>query len=401
MYVTFRRAVALIVVTLFLGISIIPAIQGNVESQTSPYEERLLDLNIKMLMRLGHFPSLSVCIIKNDRIVWYNGYGRARFLTKPNIDTVYRIHSISKTFTATALMQLYQQGHFDLDDNINDYLDFEVYNPNYPDVNITFRMLLAHQSSLTNEITNLRYFYYNSFCYVRYKKEYVYPFIKELITPNGKLYKPMTWENYPPGKYANYSNVGMMLNAYLVEVMSGQSFHNYVRENIFEPLNMTNSSFYYKDFKRNQLAVSYYNIGNLYLPIPYIDLQYGAVGIKTSIQELSHYAIAHMNNGTWNGISILNESNEKLMHSVQYNNSISDSTGDPIDFGLGWHMWPNSGIEGHFGHGLGGTTAMMINSSKNYSILFFINSKVSYSNPIVLYAWDKLIEILKTKANSY
>jgi CubicO group peptidase (beta-lactamase class C family) len=401
MKIFYKRTVTLFVLFLFIGFIIVSTVQGSVENKTNSTEERLFDLKIKTLMRLGHFPSLSACIIKNDSIVWYNGYGKARFLKKPDIDTVYRIHSISKTFTGTALMQLYQKGLFDLDDNINDYLDFEVYNPNFPDINITFRMLLAHQSSLADEINNLRNFYYNSLCYVRYKKEYVYPFIKELITPDGKLYRPMAWEKYSPGKHVNYSNVGMMLCAYLIEVLSGQTFPDYVRENIFEPLNMTNASFYFKDFKRKKLAVSYYNIGNLYLPQPYIDLGYGAVGIKSSIRELSHYVIAHMNNGTWNDISILNETNIDLMHFDQYEDSLIDSSGDYIDFGLGWCIWKNSGTEGHCGHGLGGTTAMIINSSKNFSILFFINSKIRYSNPIVLYAWENLIETLKTKAETY
>jgi CubicO group peptidase (beta-lactamase class C family) len=191
MHLTFRKTFTLLVVSLFLGLCVATLTQGRIENKSDSNSEQYFDSNIKNLMRLGRFPSLSACIIKNKSIVWYNGYGKARFLTKPNIDTIYRIHSISKTFTATALMQLYQKGLIDLDDNINDYLDFDVYNPNYPDVNITFRMLLAHQSSLTNEVTNLKYFYYNSLCYVIQKKNYVYPFIKELITTEGKLYRPM------------------------------------------------------------------------------------------------------------------------------------------------------------------------------------------------------------------
>jgi len=394
-----KKLIATILVVCLLLVISLSTVNAIIEEEKNSLNEHFFDFKIKSFMKLGHFPSLSACIIKNDSIAWYNGYGKARLLTKPNIDTVYRIHSISKTFTGTALMQLYEKGLFDLDDNINDYLDFEVKNPNYPDVNITFRMLLAHQSSLTNEINNLNFFYYNNFCYLRHKNEYVYPFIKEMITPDGSLYKPMIWENYPPGKFANYSNMGMILNAYLVEVLSGKTYPDYVKENIFDPLNMTNTSFYFKDFKRNQLAVPYYNIGNLFFPIPYIDLYYGAVGIKTSIRELSHFAIAHMNNGTWNGVRILNESSVKLMHSVQYNTSIVDDTTDnPIYYGLGWLIW-SSGFEGHVGHGLGGTTAMMINSSKNYSIIFFINSRVSFSNPIVLKAWDNLIDTLKIKAN--
>ena len=100
-------------------------------------------------MSFTHIPSLSACIIKNDTIVWSKAFGWSDIynLKKAKSDTIYRVASITKTFTATALMQLYEQGLFDLDDNVSEYLPFDLKNPKYPECNITFRMLLAHQSS--------------------------------------------------------------------------------------------------------------------------------------------------------------------------------------------------------------------------------------------------------------
>ena len=148
-------------------------------------EDPAFDLRIKLTMRLGHFPSISACIIKDDSIVWYNGYGKAKLFPKkePTSDTIYPVGSISKTVTATAVMQLWEQDFFDLDDDINDYLDFSVRNPNYPENPITFRMLLAHHSSLTGD-KNLHYWYL-TFLYFTNKDDYPFPLIKEIVTPEG------------------------------------------------------------------------------------------------------------------------------------------------------------------------------------------------------------------------
>jgi len=120
------------------------------ESSDFSSNNLILNQRIKLLMKIGHFPTLSAGTVKDDTLTWSNGYG---FYTKlPKIrasnDTIYMAGSVSKTITAAALMQLYDNGSFDLDDDVNDYLNFSLRNPKYPDVNITFRMLLAHQSSL-------------------------------------------------------------------------------------------------------------------------------------------------------------------------------------------------------------------------------------------------------------
>ena len=115
--------------------------------------ELLFNRSINLLMRMGQIYSLSICLIKNNTIAWSNGYGiyDMEKNQKPNVDTCYLIASISKTITATAILQLYEQGLFELDDNVNNKLDFDIYNPSHPEVNITYRMLLNHTASLDIE----------------------------------------------------------------------------------------------------------------------------------------------------------------------------------------------------------------------------------------------------------
>jgi CubicO group peptidase (beta-lactamase class C family) len=359
-----------------------------------------LDLNfkVKLMMRLGHFPSVSSCIIKNGSIVWYNGYGKAKLFPKkvPTLDTIYPIGSISKTVTATAVMQLWEKGLFDLDDDINDFLDFKIRNPYYPDAPITFRMLLAHHSSLTSN-NKLQYLYL-FYLFIIHKKDYPFPLIKEIITPGEKFFISDIWENFKPGTKKFYSNFNYILLEHLIEVLSGQTFSEYCKQNIFEPLNMHNTSFYFDDLKNKELAVSYHNFGGIYYRIPYTDIGYSYGGLKTSINDFSHYAMAYINEGMWNNFRLLKESTIDMMLTVQYENTSRYSRQC-----LGWQrfggFWNSSSTFGHVGHVPGGSGAIFMNAEENYASIFFINRYIFFKRPRVLFAWFMLCDLFSTKIN--
>ena len=98
-------------------------------------DDLLFDLQMRYIRRVAHFPSLTACIIKNDTVVWAKSYGFSNFylMHRSSLDTVYRIGSNTKCVTATAIMQLYEKGLLDIDDDINDYLPFSIRNPKYPE----------------------------------------------------------------------------------------------------------------------------------------------------------------------------------------------------------------------------------------------------------------------------
>lgn len=100
-------------------------------------------------MRVTNHDALSVCIIKDNKTVWSKSYGYSHphLFRKATNRTIYGVGSITKTITATAILQLYEKGLLDLNDDINTYLPFELRNPNFPDVPITIRSLLTHRSS--------------------------------------------------------------------------------------------------------------------------------------------------------------------------------------------------------------------------------------------------------------
>lgn len=109
-----------------------------------------IDAFIEERMTRYNIAGLAACLVKNDRMVWSNTYGFADLERQlpMSLDWVQNICSISKTFTTTALMQLWEQGRFELDDDVSEYLSFPLRNPNHPNTAITFRLLLTHRSSI-------------------------------------------------------------------------------------------------------------------------------------------------------------------------------------------------------------------------------------------------------------
>ena len=105
-----------------------------------------LDEKIEALMAEGDIPSMVAAIVIKDEIVWLQEYGE-----QVDLDDLYNIGSITKSFVATAILQLYERGQIDLDDDVNQYLPFEVRHPDYPDVPITIRMLLTNRSCLSDK----------------------------------------------------------------------------------------------------------------------------------------------------------------------------------------------------------------------------------------------------------
>jgi len=160
---------------------------------------------------------------------------------------VYMAGSVSKAIAAMALMQLYEDDLFELDDDINDYLPFPLRNPYHPEVPVTFKMVLSHQSSLP--LTDQIQYPYIGISYLLNFPKLTYPDFKEYLVPGGRAYNPDAWTDNTPGEAFNYSNVGFMLVEYLVELISEQDYKDYCNENIFIPLKMYNTSFNFRDFK--------------------------------------------------------------------------------------------------------------------------------------------------------
>ena len=346
-------------------------------------------------MNNGHMPSTALAIIKNNSMVWSKGYGYADIKNKkeaPN-ETVYMLASISKTFTATAIMQLWEKGLFDLDNDVNEYLPFNVRNPNYTDVPITFRMLLTHRSSLASKNINL----FTLFSIFRVPIDY----LGDYLNPGGKLYNPDNWKDYPPGEQQFYSSTGIELLGYLVQCLTNQSLCDYCTQHIIQPLNMKNTSYYPSFYKKEQLAVLYIYLLGRYIALPaFEDRNYAAGGLRSNLEDLSHFLIAFMNGGEFNGVRILKNDTVELMFTLQY------PTDSYIGYGLGFQIYPkrnNSENDlriGHNGGMPGSQTYMFYHVFEDAGIIIFTNQHLSYTMSDLM-SWFSIIDLLTKKAKQY
>ncbi len=281
-----------------------------------PSTENQDELNQAIInaMERDAIPSLVTCIVKNDQIVWQNafGYHDLEKQLSPNSETVYLLASISKTITAVAIMQLYEQGRLDLNADINNYLPFAVRNPYFPGDPITTEMLLTHTSGLawpTNEEDPR----FND----RMAEE-VTPaleeWLKDYILPEGDKFLPVVWKNTRPGKKFQYTNIGGALLGFIVESISGKDFNQYCQEYIFDPLEMFNSGFRTTDVDESKLATIYHDgqvISQYNVP------HYPASMARSSLEELSHFLIAIMNGGEYKSSRILEERTVDEMLSIK------------------------------------------------------------------------------------
>jgi CubicO group peptidase (beta-lactamase class C family) len=239
------------------------------------------DIDEEILLTLEQYnvPSLVACILKKNEngvweTAWENAYGyRKAFFprTKANLDTIYPIGSITKTFLAAAIMQLKEKGLIDLDEDISRYLPFKLRNPGLdysrtstPIPPITPRMLLSHRSGLPS--TDMNFFAdHKSF------SKMDFGVFKDIDDLKAYLSDKKTWEYvdpenpgkayfYKPGDIYSYSNVGYLILGYALEdiinknrahlgfVQEHVTWKDYIREKILTPLGMENTRFSWSDY---------------------------------------------------------------------------------------------------------------------------------------------------------
>ena len=214
-----------------------------------------LDEFIEAEMQGQRIPGLAACIVKSGKIVWSKGYGWSSVKRRLAMDpdrTIQNIGSISKTVTATAVMQLWEKGRFELDDDINNYLPFSVRNPSHPDKPISFRCLLTHRSSIADSPA-----YMSSYA-CGDPRVSLETWIKDYFIPDGRYYRrEANFHPWSPGKKHRYSNLGFGLLGYLVEKLSGESFTNFTKRTILDPLGMKTTGWMLSEIASESHAVPY------------------------------------------------------------------------------------------------------------------------------------------------
>ena len=176
-------------------------------------------------------------------------------------------------------------------------------------------MLLTHTSGLAwpedkDGIPDFHHFYYSD-----EDPPLLIDWLPEYILPGGRQYRATVWKEYPPGAKELYSNIGTSLLALLVEQISGQDYRDYCAEHILMPLDMQASGFRLNLLNKELLTTPYSDNGQ---PIRYYTCRHYPVGfLSSNIEDFSHFMIAILNAGSYNGNSILQPNSITKMMELQ------------------------------------------------------------------------------------
>ena len=186
-----------------------------------------LESKVRDWMDENVMTGLSIALVKGDKVVYQQAFGyRDRETREPlDINDIFRIASISKSFSGMSIMQLVEAGKMSLDDDINDILGMDIRNPRYPDIPVTIRMLLSHTSSMNDGGG------YRDLTYVDKTKTDI------------NLIRKKAWLPYPPGKGYKYCNRALNIMGVVIEKISGERFDEYVLNHILKPIGADNSGF--------------------------------------------------------------------------------------------------------------------------------------------------------------
>ena len=246
-----------------------------------------------------------VLVIKDGKVLFAKGYGYSDVSKRTPVTpdgTLFRPGSVSKLFTWTAVMQLVEQGKLDLDRDVNDYLDFKI-PATYPKP-ITLRNIMTHTSGFEETVKDM---------WLSKPSD---------IVPIGDYVKAhVPGRIFPPGVTPAYSNYATTVAGYIVQRVSGEPFDDYIEHHILFPLGMQHATFRQPlPANLKPLMSSGYTVASE--PSKPFELIEPAPAGSSSItaMDISHFMLAHLQDGKYENAQILRPETAKLMHSRQFVN---------------------------------------------------------------------------------
>lgn len=276
----------------------------------SPSTEQKTDEAINAVMNEFQAVGIAATVVKDGQVVYNKSFGYKDLENKTPLanDNVMRIASISKSFTATSLMQLVDKGIVSLDADVSDLIGFKIRNPHHPDIPITLRMVLSHTASIKD------------------KEDY---FTLDHLNPAVYGDCIESYYTYKPGEDYNYSNMGLNLAGTILEKLSGVRFDDYVRENVIWKLGLYGghnidsldaSKFaYIYSVENGEFIKSEGAYRSRSADMPGYVFGYSSPifsptgGVKISAQDLAKYMMMHMNYGELDGTRIISQESSKAM----------------------------------------------------------------------------------------
>jgi CubicO group peptidase (beta-lactamase class C family) len=265
--------------------------------------EPFLDALIPSQLRNRNIAGAVISVVKDGQQLLQKGNGYAEVEENKQVlpdETLFRPGSISKLFTATAVMQWVDQGKLDLDRDVNDYVDFAI--PKTYQQPVTLRQLLTHTAGFEETLKNL---------FVANERD-----IKPLRT---YLVNEMPARIFPPGKIPSYSNYGFTLAGYIVERVSGEKFERYIENHILKPLGMNHSTFDQPLPAQLAPQMSKGYLSASKIPRDFEWVQAAPAGaLTTTAADMTRFMLAFLQDGAVDGVSILKPETVRQMETRQF-----------------------------------------------------------------------------------
>ncbi len=246
----------------------------------------------------------AIAVVHDGEIVYRGGFGDREVYWEVSVDperTIFRIGSVTKVLTGVAVMQLVDRGLLDLDADVNDYLtELEV--PRTFDEPVRVRHLLTHTAGFDQIGTGRR---------ARSRAE---------VRPLGEFLAENLVRIRPPDEISTYDTYAITLAGYLVEQVSGLSYEEYLRRQIFEPLEMERSNITVPPTLEPDVAVGYEFRGEWFSQRwEYMNTD-PASTVNATVVNMANFAIMLLQGGEFRGRRVLSEASARAMLTRQYTN---------------------------------------------------------------------------------
>jgi len=282
-----KKCLTIIAVTL-----IITALVSVSVSAAINFDAEQIDNFIEEEMSISRIPGLALGIVYNGEVIYLKGHGSAGKIRNVSVQTPFIIGSVSKSFTALAVMQLAEEGRLELDKPVQEYLPWFTMAGEYDAGDITVRHLLVQTSGIPNEagVTSLAH---SSLLNIEEEVRAL-----SSVCLAGK-----------PGERYIYSNANYIILGLLVDVLSDSGYADHIRDNIFNPLGMTSSFL----TRGEGMAAGMSDGHTQFIGFPlggevqYLDSALAAGFIISTAEDMCRYLLMHLGGGSYNGNRLLSE----------------------------------------------------------------------------------------------
>jgi CubicO group peptidase (beta-lactamase class C family) len=343
-----------------------------------------LEQQIQQRMQGQKVPGLALAVVKDEEIIYTHGFGvtsmEADNCLSVTPQTLFLIGSTAKPLTGTAIMRLVEAGKLDLDLPVHSYVDWLRFHQEGAEKCITLRMLLSHTAGLHSSVEE----------FGRRDSGALAAYVREQI--------PQRLFVAPPGKVYFYSNDGLIVAGYIAEVVSGRHFPDLMQQLVFEPLEMSRTTYDTTVAMTYPLAQEHEWLedGTVHVLHRFVDNMAGSPAGPTpmsTVLDLANFAILHLNQGKFHGQQILTPESVKTMHTQQVAFHTVNDAGYGLTFRM--EMYKGKHILWHNGLARATTSIFCLVPEERIGIIMLFNGLfASFGAPGLVYSLiDQLLKL--------